>query len=388
MKKKSKNKIPLYDLKLASTSRKLVNESLSSGWLTTGPKVTAFEQEIARYSQVKYAAAVNSATAGLKLTLTTLGATGRQVITTPFTFVATIEAILSSGAEPILADLDPVTLNIDPDSVAKLIRKKTAAVLAVDIAGYPAEYNQLRKLCREHKLKLVSDTAHAFGARYREKMIPQLVDASIYSFHSTKNLTCGEGGMVVSGSKKLIESIRTLSLHGLTSRAFDRKKTGTSNYDVIRYGYKANMSDLHAAIGLGQLTVFEKEQAKRRKLVERYYANLSHYADWIELPPNEDHVEPSWHLYIIKLNLERLKITRDQFIARMAANGIECGVHFQPVFELSYYRRLFAKDIPRLTNAATAGKRVVSLPLFAGLKRSDIDRVCRTAVDICRRNTR
>jgi dTDP-4-amino-4,6-dideoxygalactose transaminase len=388
MKKQSRTKVPLYDLKLSIASKKLVNESLASGWLTTGPKVTTFEQKIAKYSKVKYAAAVNSATAGLQLALASLGATGRQVITTPFTFVATIEAILAAGAEPILADIDPVTLNIDPDSVARLIGKETAAVLTVDIAGYPAEYNQLRRICRENRLKLVSDTAHAFGARYRGKTIPQLTDASIYSFHSTKNLTCGEGGMVLSDGKKLIDNIRTLSLHGLTSRAFDRKKNGTSNYDVIRYGYKANMSDLHAAIGLGQLTVFEKEQAQRRILIEHYYENLSDYTDWIELPPNENNLEPSWHLFIIKLHLDRLKINRDQFIAKMAAKGIECGVHFQPVFELSYYRRLFAKDIPRLPNAAAAGKRVVSLPLFAGLKRSDIDRVCDNLIDICRRNAR
>ena len=261
-KARGKRYIPLFDLTLSAKARKEVASTLASGWITTGPKVAAFERAVCRRLNVKHAAAVNSGTAGLCLALKALGAgKGRDVITTPFTFVATVEAILMTGAAPVLADIDPHTLNVDPEEVARKVSKRTVAVVPVDIAGYPANYELLNKIADKYSLYLVADAAHSFGAAYRERTIPRLADAAVFSFYSTKNLTCGEGGMVLSRHQELIEKTKRLSLHGLTSSAYDGKLTNRWEYDVVDFGFKANMSDIHAAVGLGQLSAFKKDQA-------------------------------------------------------------------------------------------------------------------------------
>jgi perosamine synthetase len=387
--KKADLKVPLYQLKLSASARKELTSTLSSGWLTTGPKVRQFEKAVTAMMKVKYAAAVNSCTVGLRLTLKALGAgPGKEVLTTPFTFVATVEAILSVGAKPVLVDIDPHTLNIDADEILRKISRKSLAVVPVDIAGCPAEYGIINEICKKHSLALVADAAHSFAARYRNKTIPQVTDAAVFSFHATKNLTCGEGGMVVSRHKTLTERIKTMSLHGLTATAYERKRRQEWSYDVFEFGDKANMSDVHAAIGLGQLAVLEKEQAKRKKLVERYFNNLAALSDFIELPHCDKHVSHAWHLFIIKLHLSRLKIDRNRFIRLLAQYHVECGVHYRPVFELSYYRDTLGLSAQYFPNAAYAGQRVVTLPLFPGLTLKQVDYVCDCITDIVKRYRR
>jgi len=269
------DRIKLFDIRLSARARREVADTLNSGWLTTGPKVAAFEKSVAKYLRVRYTAAVNSCTAGLQLVLMALGVEpGKEVITSPFTFVATAEAILSVGARPILADINPVTLNIDPDEVTRKMSARTAVVMPIDIAGYPADYKVLNRLCDSRKLPLVADAAHSFGAMVGDRSIARMADAAVYSFYSTKNLTAGEGGMVVSRHKSLIEIVRTLSRHGLTSDAHLRRTGRKRGYDALGLGLKANMSDVHAAIGLGQLTVFDRDQAKRERLAKLYLSNL------------------------------------------------------------------------------------------------------------------
>jgi len=387
--KTNKKRIPLYNLKLSSRTRRLVTATIDSGWLSTGPNINKFEKEVAAYLKVPYAAAVNSCTVGLQLMLKAFGiGKGSEVLTTPFTFVATVQSILNAGAHPVFVDIDPRTLNIDTEKISRKIKNKSRAVLSVDIAGYPADYDRLKKICREHKLYLLSDAAHAFGAKYRQRFIPQLTDAAVFSFHATKNLTCGEGGMVVSRHKKVIKKIKKLSLHGLSTSAYERKLKKNKFYDVKDLGLKANMSELHAAIGLGQLTVFDKEQDKRKKLVERYLKNLSGYEDYFELPPVDKKRHPSWHLFIIKLHLKHLKIDRDRFIAKMSEKNIECGVHFKPIFELSYYRNLLGLSDKNFPNATYAGRRVVSLPLYPELTYSQVDYICDCLADILSEHSR
>ena len=381
--KKAKETIPLYDLKLSPAAKSQVKSVLDSGWLSSGPKVRQFEKELAARMKVRYAAGVSSATLGMQLTLSALNP-GKQatVVTTPFTFVATIEAILAAGAQPALADIDPHTLNIDPDEVARKMGNHPLAVMPVDIAGHPSDYDTLNAICDQHKVPLVTDAAHAIGAQYRGRTIPGMTDAAVFSFHSTKNLTCGEGGMVLSRHKKLIERIRTLSVHGLTASTYDRKLKKAWSYDVVGFGSKANMSELHASIGLGQLTVFDRDQRQREKLAARYLNRLSELEDLLELPAEEQHIKHGWHLFIIKLQLSRIKISRDRLIRLMAERGIECGVHFKPIFELSYYRDLLGLSDQYFPNAAYAGKRVVSLPLYAGLKLSQVDYICQCLGEI------
>jgi dTDP-4-amino-4,6-dideoxygalactose transaminase len=339
-----------------------------------------------RLLNVKYAAAVNSGTDGLYLALRAVGASaGKEVITTPFTFVATVEAILLTGASPVFADINPHTLTIEPDQVARKISRRSVAVVPVDIAGCPSEYDALRNICKNRSLSLIADAAHAVGARYKNRSHPQLADAAVYSFYSTKNLTCGEGGMVLSRRKRLIDTVRLLSLHGLTSSTYERARKQKRGYDVVDFGIKANMSDVHAAIGLGQLSAFEKDQARRSALAQRYLKKLADLSDFLELPEQQKHSRHGWHLFIIKLNLPRLRISRDRFISLMANYGIECGVHYKPIFELTYYQRALDLSARHYPNAADAGRRVVSLPLYPVLKVKEVDYICDCIADIVRR---
>ncbi|UCE23717.1 MAG: DegT/DnrJ/EryC1/StrS family aminotransferase [Candidatus Zixiibacteriota bacterium] len=376
-KNKTLRRVPLHDIKLSGQAIKHANETLKSGWLSPGPKVAAFEKALCEMMRTRYGAAVASATAGLELVLTSIGAQpGKEVVTTPLTFVGTIEAILSAGATPVFADIDPQSLNIDPDEVFRKITHHTIAVMPVDIAGYPADYRVLKKICDTKSVPLIADAAHSVGSAYRGKPIPGHTDAAVISFHATKNLTCGEGGMVLSKHKAIIDAVRIMSRHGLTSSAYQRKKAARWDYDAMYPGYKANMSEVHAAIGLGQLSVFQSDQEKRRRLAGRYMTGLSGLTEYIELPPQEKHCRHGWHLFIIKLRLSRLRIKRDTFIEKLAGYGVECGVHYKPIFELSYYREILGETGQYLPNATYAGRRIVTLPLYPGLKMTDVNYVC------------
>ena len=384
----TRRNIPLFDL---TVSREAINEvtaSLKSGWLSTGPRVAQFEREIAGALAAKHAVAVNSATAGLAVALKAIGVSpGKEVITSPFTFVATIEAILYCGGTPVLADIELETLTLDPASVARVVTLRTAAVVPVDMAGHPCDYTGLRAVCAKRKIPIIADSAHAFGAMYRGKPIPHWTDAAVYSFYATKNLTCGEGGMIVSNRKPYMDRVRYLSRHGMTTNAFQRQQQGGWEYDVVDLGFKANMSDVHAAIGLGQLRQFETEQAKRRQLVVRYYQNLESVGDSVELPFERPRCRSAWHLFVIKLNPERLRISRDRFIELMAAQGIECGVHYRPVFDFSYYRSL-QRWKKRCPNVVAAADQVVTLPLYAKLTLRQVDAICQQVARILRKYSR
>ncbi len=378
MKKTDHKKIiPLFDLKLSAKTKKEVVSTLDSGWLTTGPRVRKFEQAVAEYLKVKHSVAINSATIGLQMVMTAIGAgPGKEVITTPFTFVGTIEAILLAGARPVFADIDAQTLNLDPENIPPCTNKHTAAVMPVDIAGNPADYGRIVSVCNERDLPLVADAAQSIAGLHKGKSVPGHVDAAVFSFYSTKNLTCGEGGMVVSRHKELIDAVRLLSLHGLTSGTLDRKKNKKWRYDVKHLGFKANMSDIHAAVGLGELTALDEYQRKRTKLAERYLKNLSDLSELVALPAAGENSTHGWHLFIARLQTATLTIDRDRFIELMLERGVECGVHYLPVFELSYYRQTLGIEPDNFPVAAQAGKQVVSLPLYPGLKLSEVDYVC------------
>jgi len=381
--RKPKIKIPLFDLKLSAAAKREVADTLNSGWLTTGPKTAALEKSVAAYLKAKYAVAVNSGTAGLQLLLTAIGAgPGREIVTSPFTFVATAEAILATGATAVMADIDPDTLNIDPAAVDRQIGANTLAVMPVDIAGLTAEYESLRKICDRHNLPLIADSAHSINALYRGKSVAKWADAAVLSFYSTKNLTCGEGGMVVSQHKMVIDQVRSLANHGLTSNAFGRKQKGGWKYDALRPGFKANLSDVHAAIGLGQMTQLEKHFRSRQKIAARYLKGLADLTDYLDLPVEPKNSRHGWHLYIIRLVLDRLKCDRDKFIRLMARRGVECGVHYQPLFSLGYYRRHLGMNPASLPHTEYAGRRVVSLPFYPELRNAEVDFVCEAVREI------
>ena len=382
-----KPKIPLYDIRLPRAAILNARETLESGWLSSGSKVQAFERAMAHLNGVPHAAAVGSATAGLIAAMRATGISGGEVITSPFSFVATAEAVFHCGARPVFADIDPVTLNIDPEQVVRCINQRTVGILPVDVAGFPADYANLRKIARGNSLPLVADSSHALGAKVGGKTIPQLADAAVFSFHATKNLTCGEGGMVLSRYRRIADEVRLLVRHGVTATAYQRKRQGRTSYDVTRLGMKGNLSEVHASIGLGGLPEFEKNQERRKLLAARYDRNLKHLAEYVTLPPESEKVDPAWHLYIVRLKLSRLNLDRDQFIQAMAQGGIECGVHFVPIPKFSYYRRN-GYSLKNLPNAARAGREVVSLPLFPELKAGEVDRVCDQMARIFKRYRR
>lgn len=383
-----KMRIPLCDLSVNSAARIEVASSLAAGWLSTGPRVKAFESALTKQLSVKYGVAVNSATSGLLLALKGMGIQpDDEVITTPYTFVATVATILHCGARPVFVDINPDSLTMDPTSLARRISRQTRLVVPIDIAGYPCDFPDIRKICKQYDVPILSDSAHAFGATFRNKSMAQLADASVYSFYSTKNLTCGEGGIVASRDKGLIERVRLLSRHGMSTNAFQRSQSGIWDYDVTTLGHKANMSDIHAAIGLGQLKTFVRDQKRRDAIAARYRKNLGDLHDYLDLPIVETDRRHSWHLYIIKLNLPHLKISRDRFIAEMAKSGIECGVHYKPVFEFSYYRRM-GFSASQTPVAASVWQRVVSLPIFPGLTDRQVDFVSESIRRIVRKQAR
>jgi len=380
-----KTRIPLFDLKISPRSRREVDRVLKSGWLNTGARAVELERRIAHMDGVRYAAAVSSATAGLQLTLRALGVGGgAEVITTPFTFVATTAVILQNGATPVYGDIDTGTFNLDPDEIERKITPKTAAVLPVDIAGGPADYERIAEICARRKVPLIADAAHSLGALLRGKPVARWVDAAVHSFQATKNLTCADGGMVTSKHKIVVERVRLLARHAMTSSAFERRQTGGWFYDVVGLGYKANMTDVHAAIGLGQLASFEKSQKRRAVLAARYSERLADLEEFLQAPTVITNGRHAWHLYIIRLHLSRLKFSRAAFIKKMAAVGIECGVHYRPIFEMSFYKGL-GLDARYLPNAAYVGERVVTLPLYPELKDSNVDYVCECIHHILRR---
>lgn len=383
-----KRTIPLYDLTLAPSATTSVRSTLKSGWLTSGPKAAEFEKAIARKLKMRHVAAVNSGTAALGLSMATLGlGPGIEVVTTPFSFVATAETIMQLGATPVFADIDPETLNIDPDEVARKVTDKTGAIVPVDIAGLPADYDPLRRISEYHRVPVIADAAHSFGSTYKRKPTCKWVDAAAYSFHATKNLTCGEGGLVASPHKALTERVKLLSLHGLTSSGYDRKKAAEWRYDVVALGYKANLSDIHASVGLGQLERFDEDQAKRAKIAARYHDHLKDLDEFLVLPPEPRGYGHAWHLYIIRLHLSPLKIDRNRFIALMKQAGVECGVHYVPMFQLTLFRQLGLTE-QFFPNAAYAGKRVVSLPMYPGLSLKAVDYVCEEIRSICKQYAR
>ena len=370
-------KVPFFRLKLGPTEKKSVYDVIKSGWLTTGPRVREFQQKVCKLTEAKYAVAVSSGTAGLFLAMKALSiGKGDEVITTAYTMVATVEAILHCGAKPVLVDIDPITLNIDYDSIKKKITKNTKAIITVDIAGWPCDYKPLKKLAKDNKLYLIDDAAHALGCKYGAKPIGSISDLSVFSFYPTKNITSGEGGMAVSNSKKTIKKIKHLSLHAMSSSGWKRYSGGSWKYDVTDLGYKFNLSDLSAGLALGQLKRFETMQNKRVKMAARYKSNLSYLSDYIELPYEDKTSTHAWHLFIIKLNLSKLKITRNRFIAEMEKCGIGCGVHFIPIYHFSYYNKNPKFNIKDFPNCEKSFKRVVSLPFYTDLSIAEVDYVC------------
>ncbi|MFH2036393.1 MAG: DegT/DnrJ/EryC1/StrS family aminotransferase [Candidatus Zixiibacteriota bacterium] len=380
-------KVPFFRLKISDEEIDEVNQVLRAGWVTTGPKVKELEQLIVAYTGAKYACAVSSATAGLHLVLEALDLSfDNEIITTPYTMAATIESIIYTGAKPVLVDIDPGTLNINPAKIAEAVSSDTRAIMAVDIAGFPADYDTIRKIADRHNLTILSDAAHSLGALQRGKKVGTLADATVFSFYSTKNITTGEGGMVVSDNKGLIDKIRHLSLHGMTSSGWKRNQGGSWEYDITELGFKYNMSDINAALGVGRMKRFESLQKRRKEIARYYIEHLNDLSEYLELPDTDKIDHHAWHLFIIKLKLENLKIDRNQFIDELDKAGVGCSVHFMPIYHFSYFELIFDYSPDDFPYCEDSFSRVVSLPMYPDLTDEEVDYVCRMVQNIVHRS--
>ena len=363
-----------------------VVDTLRSDWITTGPKTRAFESEFASYVQAPAALALNSCTAGLHIALATLGiGAGDEVITTPITFAASVNVIEHVGATPILVDVEPDTLNIDPAKIEAAITGRTKAILPVHFAGHPVELHAIREIADRYGLQIIEDAAHAIPAVYDKRTIGDCNNPVAFSFYATKNMTTGEGGMLT-GQPEFLAAARALSLHGMSREAWSRyEKGGTYRYDIVAPGFKYNMTDLQASIGTWQLRKLESFQSRRREIVSRYQHRLGRYSCF-QLPTERDHVSHAWHLFVLRLQPDELMISRDDFIAGLAERGVATSVHFIPIFLHSFYQKKYGLRAGDFPIAMSNFERFLSLPLNPRMSDDDVDFVLNAVVDIASRH--
>jgi dTDP-4-amino-4,6-dideoxygalactose transaminase len=359
-----------------------VVDTLHSDWLTTGPKTRAFEREFAEYVGAHGALALNSCTAGLHTALVALGiGSGDEVITTPMTFAATVNVIEHVGARPVLADVEPDTLNIDPAAIERVITPRTRAIIAVHYSGHPADLDPINALARRHGLAVIEDAAHSLPAWYKGRMIGAGDNPAAFSFYATKNLTTAEGGMLT-GPADFLERARPISLHGMTRDALRRyEKGGSWRYEIHSPGFKYNMTDIQAAMGLCQLRKLERFDERRRDVVSAYQAAFEH-EEVLELPVERAEVRHAWHLYVLRLRPDALRIGRDRFIDELSARNIGTSVHFIPVHVHPYYRDRYGFSPDDFPVAYSNFERMVSLPLNPRLTARDVEDVVTAVLDV------
>jgi dTDP-4-amino-4,6-dideoxygalactose transaminase len=347
--------------------------SLKSGWLGTGPKVARFEEDFKNYKGAPYAAAVNSCTAALHLSMLAAGLKpGDEVITTPMTFCATVNAIIHAGLTPVLADIDPVTMNIDPVQIEAKITSKTRAILPVHFAGRACDMDAIMGIAKKHNLKVIEDCAHAIETEYHGQKTGTFGDFGCFSFYVTKNIVTGEGGMVLTRSGEDAARIKMLALHGMSKDAWKRfSDEGYKHYFVTECGFKYNMMDLQAAIGIHQLKRVESYWQRRQQIWQRYNEAFTDLP--IILPANPDpETRHAYHLYTILLDEQKCGISRDAFLNAMTAQNIGVGVHYLSIPEHPYYQKTFGWQAEDYPNAMRVGRQTVSLPLSPKLTDDDV----------------
>ena len=356
--------------------RELV-DTLRSGWITTGPKTERFAADFLEYVGGRFAVPVSSATAGLHVALLALGVKpGDEVITTPMTFVATLNTIVHCGAVPVLVDIDAATLNIRVEQVERCITPRTRAIVPVHYVGQPADLDPLLALAQSRGIALLEDAAHAAGTEYKGRRIGSFPTTSVFSFHPNKNITTGEGGMIVTEDENVFEQASLLKFHGMDREAWKRfAKEGSPRYDVAVPGFKYNMMDIQAALGLHQLKRLDAFIAERTRLAARYEKALFGLAGLIlpqRVPYPSRH---AWHLYTPLIDIDRLTLSRDAVMAELKSRNIGTGLHYTAAHEFSYYAQRFGWKPEDYPEAHFVSERILSLPLFPGMTDGDQDDV-------------
>jgi dTDP-4-amino-4,6-dideoxygalactose transaminase len=374
-----------------------VVDTLRSDWITTGPKTKRFEEEFAAVVGAPASLAVNSCTAALHVALAALGiGQGDAVITTPMTFCSTVHVIEQVGAKPLLVDVEPDTLNIDPEGVRRVLQHVPAssrikAILPVHLYGHPCNMDPLLDIAREFGFAIIEDAAHALPARYKGRIIGSPCDSAsvkvltCFSFYATKNLTTGEGGMLT-GPPEFVDEARIWSLHGMSRDAWKRYGAEESwYYEVACPGFKYNLADIQAAIGLHQLRKLPDFHARRTEIVRQYNEAFSQCEEF-QIPAKRAEVDHAWHLYVLRFNLDRMTISRNQFIEELKARNISSSVHFIPIHLHRYYRDRYGYKPYDFPVAHREFQRIVSLPVFPAMTDSDVQDVIEAVLDIARRH--
>jgi dTDP-4-amino-4,6-dideoxygalactose transaminase len=366
-----------------------VLDCLRSGWLTTGPRVAKFEAALKDYLGAPHVLALSSATAGLHLALLALKLQpGDEVITTPLTFAATLNTIVLAGGRPVLVDVDPATYNLDVTKVADAMTPRTRAIVPVHFAGLPVDLEPLYALAGEEDIRIIEDAAHAIGAEYQGRRIGSFGDTQVFSFHPNKNMTTGEGGAVATRDEVLAKQVALLRFHGIDRDAWNRfGKKGAQDYEVVTAGYKYNMMDLQAALGLHQLTELDGFIVQRTTLAERYQTLLKGWAQWTcPGTPAYPH-RHAWHLYSPLINPEAAGMDRAAFIRAMQERQIGTGLHYRAAHLYPYYRKTFGFAPGDCPHAESIAGRIISLPLFPAMTERDQDRVMEAMAQTFKRQT-
>lgn len=374
-KKKGNEAVDFYRPSVGRAEKAAVAAALNRGWLTSGPEAARFEQEMQSYLGIKYALATSSGTAALHLGLLAAGVgPGDEVITSPYTFVATAEAIAYCNAKPVFVDVEPGGYNIDPDLIAKKITSRTRAILPIGIGGIPCRSDRIKQIARRHKLMVVEDGAHCLGASYKNKPVGRWADATAFSFYSTKNLTTGEGGMIVTDRAAWFKKMRILSRHGVSKATWDRYGSRSWFYDVALQGYKYNMSDLWAALGRVQLKRLAQLQRKRAAVTRWYHEFAADVAglSFPDLPPNS---RSAFHLLMVRLTEQSLINNRDRILSALMNQNIGVSVHFIPLHLMTHFRRHYGYKPGNFSQAEASFRATMSLPFFPDMTRRAVERV-------------
>lgn len=362
--------------------------TLKSGWLSRGPRTKEFEECFASLVGSPYAVGINSCTAGLHLAQKVLGiGPGDEVITSPYTFIATANSILHCGATPVFVDIDPITMNLNVQEIERHITPKTKAIIPVHFAGFPCEMDMIRQIADHYKLYIIEDAAHAFYTKYKDSWIGSIGDITCFSFYATKNLATGEGGMVTTANEEAAERMRVMGLHGMSKNAWNRYAKGGSWFYEVEYpGYKYNMTDIQAALGLAQLQRMEEMQSVREQYARMYSEAFSSVPGLI-LPYDSPEHRHAWHLYVVRLGEGYFTIKRDELIEELSEAGIGTSVHFIPVPVHPYYERVGYK-IAHYPHTLHCYETALSLPLYPKMTREEVEYVINVFLSIVTKNRR
>jgi len=366
-----------------------VVDSLRSGWVSTGPKVAKFEEIFRDYIGCRFARATSSCTAGLHLAMLVAGIKpGDEVITSPLTFAATANAILHTGAKPVFVDVDPQTFNIDPERIEERITSRTRAIVPVHLTGRPCEMDPIVAVARKNDLLVIEDAAHALEAWYHGRKVGTIGNLSVFSFYVTKNLTTAEGGMVTTDHEDWAEAIEHYALHGLSRGAWKRfSDEGFKHYEVVVPGFKYNMMDIQAAIGIHQIKKVDRYLKRREEIWRRYDEAFADAPLDMPPPPDENTIHAR-HLYVVRLRLDQLRIHRDGVVQELHERGIGTGIHYRSLHLHRYYRETFGYRPEDFPHAADYSERALSLPLSAKLTDRDVEDVIMIVHEVLAENRR